>query len=265
MNRILPAYPTPCPPRALCPSASLALLLAPRHGAHAQEPEHPAKPHKLQRGPAPAGEAEARQHEGKESEGKEAEEEEPATDVTLFFGSDFIRPDLLVPRANLAFAIGHSFHFLRNDPLGRQAHLRLHLREHRHPRLHPHPFRRAHRAARPAARHQARPLRALLGLHHRAGRHLQPHRRPGAEPLLDQPRRRVDRALHPQPLPLVPGALQQGRNCTLVHGFKHRLHLQLLVSSVSGHHHSFFVIPEGNLLLSCSPLSRVEPLIKVSS
>ena len=106
----------PFPAARLVPFCLLALLLSAGTAAFAQEPEH-REAQSSSEAHAPASEAEATQHEGKEPEGKEAEEEEPATDVTLFFGSDFIRPDL-VPRANLAFAVGHSFHFLRHDPLG---------------------------------------------------------------------------------------------------------------------------------------------------
>ena len=93
-------------------SLSLVALLCFGTAAHAQEPESRAG-----QSTSAAHASEAEPHEGKEPEAREAEEEEPATDVTIFIGSDFIRPDL-VPRANLAFAIGHSFHFLRHDPLG---------------------------------------------------------------------------------------------------------------------------------------------------
>ena len=96
------------------PFCLLALLLSAGTSACAQQPEQRDGQSTSE---AHAPEAESAQHEGKEPEGKEAEEEEPATDVTIFIGSDFIRPDL-VPRANLAFAIGHSFHFLRHDPFG---------------------------------------------------------------------------------------------------------------------------------------------------
>ncbi len=63
-----------------------------------------------------AGDAGESRQESKEAEAKEVEEE-PATDITILIGSDFIRPDL-VPRANLSIGIGHSFRFLRHDPLG---------------------------------------------------------------------------------------------------------------------------------------------------
>ena len=65
----------------------------------------------------PGTEVEGKQDEGKEAESREAEAPEPATDVTVFVGSDFVRPGLL-PRANLSVAVGHSFKFLRRNPLG---------------------------------------------------------------------------------------------------------------------------------------------------
>ena len=111
-SRLLPAI-------RLMPFCLVALLLSAATAALAQEPEH-REGQSTSEAHAPGAEAESAQQEGKEpegKEGKEAEEEEPATDVTVFIGSDFIRPDL-VPRANLAFAVGHSFHFLRHDPLG---------------------------------------------------------------------------------------------------------------------------------------------------
>ena len=75
---------------------------------------------------ARGGQAAAEVHkQGAEAEGRgeqveekeKGEEAEPATDLTIFLGSDFLRPGLL-PRANLTFAVGHSFKFLRRNPLG---------------------------------------------------------------------------------------------------------------------------------------------------
>jgi hypothetical protein len=40
-----------------------------------------------------------------------------STDLFVMFGSDFDRPGL-VPRANYNIGIGHTFGFLKNDPLG---------------------------------------------------------------------------------------------------------------------------------------------------
>jgi hypothetical protein len=60
-----------------------------------------------------------------------------STDLFLMPGSDFDRPGL-VPRANLNIGIGHTFGFLKKDPIGDELTLRLHLRECRLPWLLPH-------------------------------------------------------------------------------------------------------------------------------
>ena len=100
--------------RSLC---LLALLCASAGAARAQATETP-EGQSAGEAHRQAAEPEGKQVEGKEAEGKEkAEKAEPATDLTIFLGSDFVRPGLL-PRANLNVAIGHSFHFLRHDPLG---------------------------------------------------------------------------------------------------------------------------------------------------
>ncbi len=46
-----------------------------------------------------------------------AEEASTSTDLFIMLGSDFVRPGL-VPKANDNIGIGHSFGFLKKDPLG---------------------------------------------------------------------------------------------------------------------------------------------------
>ena len=104
-------------PSACC---ALALTLFAASASRAQvtaAPEEKAASEVRQTGSSPeGGREEHKEVEGKQ-ESKEVEEAEPATDLTVFIGSDFVRPGLL-PRANLNVAIGHSFHFLKHDPLG---------------------------------------------------------------------------------------------------------------------------------------------------
>ena len=45
------------------------------------------------------------------------ESEGTSTDLFVMFGSDFDRPGLL-PRANYNIGIGHTFGFLKRDPIG---------------------------------------------------------------------------------------------------------------------------------------------------
>ena len=47
----------------------------------------------------------------------EAQSSGTSTDLFVMFGSDFDRPGLL-PRANYNIGIGHTFGFLKKDPLG---------------------------------------------------------------------------------------------------------------------------------------------------
>ena len=92
---------------------SIVVLLCLAAAARAQSGETP----EAQK-PGVQAEGPHEESKGKEGEGREeAEEPEPATDLTVFIGSDFVRPGLL-PRANLNVAIGHGFHFLRKNPLG---------------------------------------------------------------------------------------------------------------------------------------------------
>ena len=104
-------------PCVLC-VVTLALLGAERaHGQVAEAQEgHPGAEAQRQAGEASEVQSEEKA-EGKQEGKEEKEKPEPATDLTIFVGSDFVRPGLL-PRANLAVAIGHNFHFLRRDPLG---------------------------------------------------------------------------------------------------------------------------------------------------
>jgi len=46
-----------------------------------------------------------------------ADEEGTSTDFFVMFGSDFVRPGLL-PRANYNIGLGHTFAFLKKDPIG---------------------------------------------------------------------------------------------------------------------------------------------------
>jgi hypothetical protein len=63
----------------------------------------PARPAQAQSNPPPAGDAEA--------------EAGTSTDFYIMMGSDFVRPGLL-PKANYNIGIGHTFGFLKKDPIG---------------------------------------------------------------------------------------------------------------------------------------------------
>jgi hypothetical protein len=50
-----------------------------------------------------------------------------STDLFIMLGSDFVRPGLL-PKANYNIGIGHTFSFLKKDPLRRRTDVFLHVR-----------------------------------------------------------------------------------------------------------------------------------------